>query len=156
MNKKNYFLLTVIVIMFSVTLKALPPGDYSSGCFDYFEAPLDAKWETVINCEDGYGSVFVDSTVDKLHIDASSSTCNTPYSDRDFWNGIISAPVAGDFEVVVHASILDSSYEAGSRGGIMIGRNITEGSPYIAAVHIRAEKNEYRLYYDSDGDGIAD
>ena len=156
MKKKSYFILFAMLMLVSSTMSALPPGDYSSGCFEYFENPLDAKWDTVINCDDGTGSVSADATVDKLHIDASSATCLTPFEDRDFWNGIISAPVSGDFEVVVKAEILtDSNWEAGARGGIILGRNVADGSG-IAAVHIRPKNNEYRFYYDSDGDGTQD
>ena len=124
-------------------------------CQITFDEPLSAAWSYMINCEDGSGSVTIDDNINQLVVDASSGGCNTFYDDRDYWNGIISTPVSGDFEVYVQVMIPDGG-ETGSRGGLILGRNLSPGGPGIAAAVARAFKGEFRYYYDSDGDGLMD
>jgi hypothetical protein len=127
------------------------PGD----CLVTFENPLDAAWDTLINCEDASGSVYIDEANDKLILDASSGTCNT-FFDRDFFNGIQTSPISGDFEVSAKVTVNTAkSWTTGSRGGIIIGRNISSGAG-VASVAIRPQSSEYRMYYDSDGDALMD
>lgn len=123
-------------------------------CEINFDEPLSSAWSNIINCSDGSGSVYIDESAEHLVIDASSSSCNT-YFDRDYFNGIISTAVAGDFEVYVQAFTPDGG-TSGGRGGIILGRNVSPGGAGIASAVMRNFKTEFRYYYDSDSDGLMD
>lgn len=123
-----------------------------------FEGTLDTRmWDTVLKCSDESGSVYIDEVNNKLIADASSGDCGTYFETRDIYNGILSKPVPGDFDVVVKITLNEEKpTTSGARAGIILGSNINPNSPGIASATARPNKGEFRWYYDSDQDGIMD
>ena len=142
---------TTITDSTSVTIKL--PG---SGCTeDFNDNTLSSMWTTIIQCEDSQGSVA--ETGGQLLIDAETDACNNFYtSPRKFFNGIISTPISGDFEVSVKV-LSYSSATAGSRTGFIISPDVSEygtsDAAGLASVNTRPGDNEFRLYTDTDQDG---
>ena len=126
----------------STTLKdtaTISITDVPGACLVTFDEPLHVMWDTLLNCQDASGSVYVDELNGKLVLDASSSSCNT-FFDRDYFNGIISPATKEDFDVYVKVDVSSSDYSSGSRAGIIVGRNLSPGGAGVASVAVRPYK----------------
>lgn len=142
-----------VTITDSVMITISLPG---TGCTENFDDnSLSSMWTTIIQCEDSQGSVT--ETGGQLVIDAETSACNNFYSSpRKFFNGIISTPISGDFEVSVKVMSYNSA-DGGSRAGIIISPDITaygtSAAAGLASVNTRPSDDEFRLYTDVNQDG---
>jgi PKD repeat protein len=142
-----------VTITDSVQITIVLPG---SACTENFDDNyLSSMWTTIIQCEDSQGSVT--ETAGQLVIDAETSACNNFYSSpRKFFNGIISTPISGDFEVSVKV-VSYSSTDAGSRAGIIISPDVsaygTTDAAGLASVNTRPNDHQFRFYTDLNQDG---